>query len=76
MPVMTGYEATIAIRGKEARAGSPRLPIVALTANAFDEDAAKSRTAGMDGHLAKPYTREQLREVLARWLVAPRGVPD
>jgi CheY-like chemotaxis protein/anti-sigma regulatory factor (Ser/Thr protein kinase) len=76
MPVMTGYEATIAIRGKEARAGSPRLPIVALTANAFDEDAARSRTAGMDGHLAKPYTREQLREVLARWLVPPRGVPD
>jgi CheY-like chemotaxis protein len=58
-------EATIAIRGKEAKAGRARLPIVALTANAFDEDAAKSRTAGMDGHLAKPYTREQLREVLA-----------
>ena len=68
MPVMTGYEATVAIRGEEARTGSPRLPIVALTADAFDDDAAKSRTAGMDGHLAKPYTREQLREVLARWL--------
>jgi signal transduction histidine kinase len=72
MPVMTGYEATIAIRGKEAVAGRPRLPIVALTANAFDDDAARSRTAGMDGHLAKPYTREQLREVLARWLIASR----
>ena len=68
MPVMTGYEATIAIRGEEARTGSRRLPIVALTADAFDDDAAKSRTAGMDGHLAKPYTREQLREVLAQWL--------
>ncbi|MEO6327269.1 MAG: ATP-binding protein [Thermoanaerobaculia bacterium] len=68
MPVMTGYEATIAIRGKEASTGTPRLPIVALTANAFDDDAARSRTAGMDGHLAKPYTREQLRDVLSQWL--------
>ncbi len=68
MPVMTGYEATIAIRGEEARTGTRRLPIVALTADAFDDDAAKSRTAGMDGHLAKPYTREQMREVLAQWL--------
>lgn len=68
MPVMTGYEATMAIRGKEASTGRPRLPIVALTANAFDDDAAKSRTAGMDGHLAKPYTRQQLRDVLVQWL--------
>jgi CheY-like chemotaxis protein len=68
MPVMTGYEATIAIRGEEARTGARRLPIVALTADAFDDDAAKARTAGMDGHLAKPYTREQLREVLVQWL--------
>ncbi len=68
MPVMTGYEATVAIRVEEARTGTRRLPIVALTADAFDDDVAKSRTAGMDGHLAKPYTREQLREVLAQWL--------
>ena len=68
MPVMTGYEATVAIRGEEARTGARRLPIVALTADAFDADAAKSRSAGMDGHLAKPYTRAQLREVLAQWL--------
>ena len=68
MPVMDGYEATIAIRGQEAEERSPRLPIVALTADAFDDDAAKSRKAGMDGHLAKPYTREQLRDMLSRWL--------
>jgi CheY-like chemotaxis protein len=44
------------------------VPIVALTANAFDEDAAQSLAAGMDAHLAKPYTREQLRELLLQWL--------
>jgi CheY-like chemotaxis protein len=41
---------------------------VALTANAFDEDATRSRLAGMDGHMAKPYTRAQLRELLGTWL--------
>jgi len=68
MPVMDGYEATIAIRNRETANRSPRLPIVALTADAFDDDAARSRQAGMDGHLAKPYTRDQLRDVLAHWL--------
>jgi CheY-like chemotaxis protein len=68
MPVMDGYAATQALREREARLRLPRLPIVALTANAFDEDAAQSIAVGMDGHLAKPYSREQLRELLARWL--------
>jgi CheY-like chemotaxis protein len=44
------------------------VPIIALTANAFDEDIALALAAGMDAHLAKPYTRAQLREVLAAWL--------
>jgi CheY-like chemotaxis protein len=68
MPVMDGYAATQALREREARLRLPRVPIVALTANAFDEDAAQSIAAGMDGHLAKPYSRDQLRELLARWL--------
>ncbi|MEO7244421.1 MAG: ATP-binding protein [Rubrivivax sp.] len=68
MPVMDGYAATQALREREARLRLPRVPIVALTANAFDEDAAQSIAVGMDGHLAKPYSREQLRELLARWL--------
>ena len=68
MPVMDGYVATEQIREREARLGLPRVPIVALTANAFDEDAAHARAVGMDGHLAKPYTQEQLREVLVDWL--------
>ena len=68
MPVMDGYAATREIRKREARLGLPRLPVLALTANAFDEDALRSREAGMDAHLAKPYTREQLREMLKTWL--------
>ncbi len=68
MPVLDGYEATRRLRDRESSAGRPRLPVVATTADAFGEDAAQARDAGMDGHLPKPYTREQLREVLQRWL--------
>lgn len=68
MPVMDGYQTTAEIRSREARAGSPRVPIIALTANAFDDDAARSKAVGMDAHLAKPYTRQQLRELLGQWL--------
>jgi signal transduction histidine kinase len=68
MPVMDGYAATQEIRKREARLGLPRLPVLALTANAFEEDAQRSRQAGMDAHLAKPYTRDQLRELLREWL--------
>jgi len=68
MPILDGYAATHQLREREARLRLPRVPIVALTANAFDEDTAQSLAAGMDAHLAKPYTREQLRELLQRWL--------
>jgi signal transduction histidine kinase/CheY-like chemotaxis protein len=68
MPVLDGYAATQQARERESRLRLPRVPIVALTANAFDEDAALSLAAGMDGHLAKPYTRDQLRELLLQWL--------
>jgi signal transduction histidine kinase/CheY-like chemotaxis protein len=68
MPVLDGYAATRRLREREARLKLPRLPIVALTANAFDEDAALSHAAGMDAHLNKPYSHAQLRELLQRWL--------
>lgn len=68
MPVMDGYDATKEIRNREARLGLTRLPVVALTANAFDEDSVRTREAGMDAHLAKPYTRNQLQEVLKAWM--------
>ena len=68
MPVMDGYAAAQEIRRREIQLGLPRTPVLALTADAFEEDAVRSREAGMDAHLAKPYTREQLRELLKVWL--------
>jgi len=79
MPVMDGYAATRAIRaleGERAAAGqpAPRLPVIALTANALVGDAEACLASGMDAHLAKPYTRDQLARMLERWLPADRVV--
>ena len=53
MPVMDGYEATKAIR--EFEKGTNRhTPILAMTANTFDEDKQRAHDAGMDGHISKP----------------------
>ncbi len=70
MPVMDGYEAAAEIRRSPPKPG-PRLPIIALTANAMQGDERKCRDAGMDDFLAKPYTLTSLRTTLARWL--PNG---
>ncbi len=56
------------LREREMRLTLPRVPVVALTAYAFESDAAKALDAGMDAHLAKPYSREQLKEIVQRWL--------
>ena len=68
MPVMDGYAAARAIRAEDPKGACTRLPIVALTADAFDEDAARRREAGMDAHLPKPYTRDQLERFSDAWL--------
>lgn len=64
MPVMDGYEATKAVRQLEDKdlAG---IPIVAMTANAFDEDRKAAFAVGMNGHIAKPMNLEKLKEALA-----------
>jgi signal transduction histidine kinase/CheY-like chemotaxis protein len=54
MPVMTGIEATLAIRALESRHALPHTPIIALTANAMPEQIASCLNAGMDIHVAKP----------------------
>ena len=63
MPVMNGHEASRAIRDL-ARADTARIPIIALTANAFIEDIAKSTRAGMTGHIAKPLDPDKIYEVM------------
>jgi signal transduction histidine kinase/CheY-like chemotaxis protein len=68
MPVMDGYAATQALREWEQREHRRRTPVVALTADAFDADAERAFAAGMDGYLAKPYTRDALRNAIAEYL--------
>src|SRR5579862_6172888 len=65
MPGMDGLEATRKIRAIEAEDGTPRTPIIALTANASAEDREESLAAGMDGFLVKPLDRERLAAALA-----------
>ena len=66
MPVMDGYKATETIRA----INNPRcdIPIIAMTANAFDEDKRKAYVIGMDGHIAKPINIPQLLETISKVL--------
>ncbi|MDE6730973.1 MAG: response regulator, partial [Oscillospiraceae bacterium] len=63
MPIMNGYQATRAIRALDDPIKS-QIPIVAMTANAFDEDRQEAIDAGMNGHVAKPINIEKLMETL------------
>ncbi|MGF1613389.1 MAG: response regulator, partial [Gammaproteobacteria bacterium] len=77
MPEMDGFQATAAIRGREQRqADGARQPIVALTANALQGDRERCLAAGMDDYLSKPFTQDQLRAVLARWLTHRRAASE
>ena len=66
MPVLDGLAATERIRAWEKEHQLPRVPIVALTANAYAEDRARCLSAGMDDFLAKPVNLVQLRAVVAQ----------
>ena len=65
MPVMSGYEASRVIRGLD-RTDAQTVPIIALSANAFEEDVALAKDAGMNEHLAKPVDIEKMIQVMSR----------
>ncbi len=70
MPVMDGHDATTAMRAWERLKGSPPLPILALTADAFKESAAQSAAAGFTAHLTKPIAKATLMDAIRRYALA------
>lgn len=71
MPVLSGYGAARAIRrlGRTGeRPDAAEIPIIALTANAFADDAYQARIAGMNEHVAKPLEINRLLEIMSRWV--------
>lgn len=67
MPKMDGYKATQAIRNLPDK-DKARIPIIAMTANAFEEDKREAIAAGMDGHIAKPIQVDKLLSMLAEMI--------
>ncbi len=72
MPIMDGYTATRHWREQEAAEGRPRMPIIAMTANAMVGDREKCIDAGMDDYLSKPLNRALLEQTLKGWLERQR----
>ena len=75
MPRLNGYQATAAIRELERHHQRRRVPIVALTAHAMKGDRETAFAAGMDDYLAKPYTSQQLSDVIEKWAARPSPAP-
>ncbi|CAD6879737.1 response regulator receiver modulated diguanylate cyclase/phosphodiesterase [Methylomonas albis] len=68
MPVMDGFSATAKIREYEQSNATPRIPIIALTADVQKGIHDQCEQVGMDGYLSKPFSKEQLRQLLTHWL--------
>jgi signal transduction histidine kinase/DNA-binding response OmpR family regulator len=73
MPVMGGLEATRLIRDPQTGVRNPRIPIVAMTANAMESDAAECFAAGMDDFVAKPVSMALLAEKVKKWMPVDNG---
>jgi CheY-like chemotaxis protein len=73
MPELDGLAATRQIRAWELLHGRPRCPIIAVTANVFEEDRRACESAGMDDFIGKPFIVADLQRVLLRWLPSQPG---
>ena len=68
MPVMDGLEATRVIRATEGRPDAAAIPIIAMSANAFEEDIRKSLDAGMNAHLSKPINLDEVMKTISNYV--------
>ena len=71
MPGMNGYDATRAIRNLES-AYAKNIPIIALTANIFEDDIMKAIDSGMNEHITKPMDMRVVEKILSKWLLSGR----
>lgn len=75
MPAMDGFCATRAIRRREATDGRPRTPIIMLTADAIEDSRHRATGNGADDLLVKPYSMQQLRDAVLKWIGEPKHGP-
>jgi len=75
MPEMDGYEATRLIREPSTGVLNPKVPVIAMTANAMAGDRARCMEAGMDDYVTKPVRAQDLQAVIAKWTKAGKDSP-
>ena len=72
MPSMSGYEATARIREIELKLHKDRIPIIALTANVAEDSKEKCLASGMNDFIVKPFRKDEILNVLKKWLNSRR----
>jgi two-component system sensor histidine kinase/response regulator len=76
MPKLDGFETTLQIRELERKKQAPRIPILAITANALEGDRNRCLASGMDDYMTKPFALNTLHERMQKWIAAERTQID